>query len=89
MGSLVVVFPTVHHDGSLVLRQDEQGWTFCAEQMFSDSTPEASYFAFYSEVKHEVLPVASAVLATLTYIVSRLLLPILSKPLAILHRLMF
>ncbi|SJL14404.1 uncharacterized protein ARMOST_17860 [Armillaria ostoyae] len=58
MGSLVVVFPTVHHDGSLVLRQDEQGWTFCAEQMFSDSTPEASYFAFYSEVKHE--PTAAA-----------------------------
>ncbi|KAK0432766.1 hypothetical protein EV421DRAFT_1719223 [Armillaria borealis] len=89
MGSLVVVFPTVHQDGSLVIRQDEQGRTFCAEQMFSDSTPEASYFAFYSEVEHEVLPVASAVPATLTYIVSPLLLPILSKLLVILRRLMF
>ncbi|PBK68257.1 hypothetical protein ARMSODRAFT_1085550 [Armillaria solidipes] len=42
MGSLVVVFPTVHQD----------------EQMFSDSTPEGSYFAFYSEVEHE--PTAAA-----------------------------
>ncbi|KAK0451209.1 uncharacterized protein EV420DRAFT_1561489 [Desarmillaria tabescens] len=70
MGSLVVIFPTVHKGGSLVLRQDGQEWTFSAEKMLADSTPEApviSYVAFYSDTEHEVLPVTSGVRVTLTY----------------------
>ncbi|PBK87690.1 hypothetical protein ARMGADRAFT_971717 [Armillaria gallica] len=70
MGSLVVVFPTVHEGGSLLLRQDGQEWTFDAEKMLADSTPEVpaiSYVVFYSDVEHEVLPVISGVRVTLTY----------------------
>ncbi|PBK87689.1 hypothetical protein ARMGADRAFT_451542 [Armillaria gallica] len=70
MGSLVIVFPTPHEGGSLVLRQDGQEWTFSAERMFAESTAEAPfifYIVFYSDVEHEVLPVTSGVRVTLTY----------------------
>ncbi|SJL14400.1 uncharacterized protein ARMOST_17856 [Armillaria ostoyae] len=70
MGSLVIVFPTPHEGGSLVLRQDGQEWAFSAARMLSESTAEApviSYIAFYSDVEHEVLPVTSGVRVTLTY----------------------
>lgn len=70
MGSLVVVFPTVHKGGSLLLRQDGQEWTFDVEKMLADRTPEVpaiSYVAFYSDVEHEVLPVTSGVRVTLTF----------------------
>ncbi|KAK0476794.1 hypothetical protein IW261DRAFT_1490110 [Armillaria novae-zelandiae] len=70
MGSLVIIFPTVHKGGSLVLRQDGHEWTFGAEKMLAKSTPEApvvSYVAFYSDTEHEVLPVTSGVRVTLTY----------------------
>ncbi|PBK68267.1 hypothetical protein ARMSODRAFT_888018, partial [Armillaria solidipes] len=70
MGSLVIVFPTPHEGGSLVLRQDGQEWAFSAERMLAESTAEApviSYIAFYSDVEHEVLPVTSGVRVTLTY----------------------
>ncbi|KAK0225527.1 hypothetical protein IW262DRAFT_1356479 [Armillaria fumosa] len=70
IGSLVIVFPTVHEGGSLVLRQDGHEWTFGAEKMLAKSTPEApviSYVAFYSDTEHEVLPVTSGVRVTLTY----------------------
>ncbi|KAK0219383.1 hypothetical protein EDD85DRAFT_1028980 [Armillaria nabsnona] len=69
MGSLVIVFPTPHEGGSLVLRQDGQEWTFSAERMLAESTAEApviSYIAFYSDVEHEVLPLTSGVRVTLT-----------------------
>ncbi|KAK0434257.1 uncharacterized protein EV420DRAFT_1683825, partial [Desarmillaria tabescens] len=70
VGSMVIVFPTVHKGGSLVLRQDGQEWTFGAEKMLADSTPEVpviSYIAFYGDTEHEVLPVTSGVRVTLTY----------------------
>ncbi|KAK0434258.1 uncharacterized protein EV420DRAFT_420033 [Desarmillaria tabescens] len=70
MGSLVIVFPTPHEGGSLVLRQDGQEWVFSAERMLAESTPETpviSYIAFYSDVEHEVLPLTSGVRVTLTY----------------------
>ncbi|SJL08216.1 uncharacterized protein ARMOST_11579 [Armillaria ostoyae] len=70
MGSLVIILPTAHKGGSLVLRQDGHEWTFGAEKMLANSTPEApviSYVAFYSDTEHEVLPVTSGVRVTLTY----------------------
>ncbi|KAK0433633.1 hypothetical protein EV421DRAFT_2011466 [Armillaria borealis] len=63
MGSLIIIVPTAHKGGSLVLRQDGHEWTFGAEKMLANSTPEApviSYVAFYSDTEHEVLPVTSA-----------------------------
>ncbi|KAK0505173.1 hypothetical protein EDD18DRAFT_1456554 [Armillaria luteobubalina] len=55
IGSLVIIFPTVHKGGSLVLRQDGHEWTFGAEKMLAKMT------------QHEVLPVTSGVRVTLTY----------------------
>ena len=62
--SLVIVFPTPHEGGSLVLRHKEQEWTF---NPTSSGKSEIGYIAFYSDVEHEVLPVTSGYRVTLTY----------------------
>lgn len=69
-GSLVIVLPTSHHGGSLVLRgkNQEQEWTFDSAALLSSRLkPSVAYIAFYSDVEHEVLPVTSGFRVTITY----------------------
>lgn len=67
-GSLVLVFPTAHSGGSLVLRQDGEEWTFDSAAILAGcSRPSIAYIAFYSDVEHEVLPVTSGYRITVTY----------------------
>ena len=66
--SLVVVFPTLHSGGSLVLRHDGKEWTFdSAKEVHGQSSPSVAYIAFYSDVEHEVMPVETGYRVTLTY----------------------
>lgn len=71
-GSLVIVFPTTHEGGALVLREregdDVQEWTFDPAALLSGVVqPSIAYVAFYSDVEHEVLPVQSGYRVTVTY----------------------
>ncbi|KAG6887304.1 hypothetical protein C0995_016285 [Termitomyces sp. Mi166 len=67
-GSLVVVFPTPHQGGALVLRHSGQEWTFDSAALTREqSTPSVAYIAFYSDVDHEVTVVESGYRVTLTY----------------------
>lgn len=67
-GSLVVVFPTVHEGGSLILRHRGKEWNFdSAKEVVEQSNPSIGYIAFYSDVEHEVTVVTSGYRVTLTY----------------------
>ena len=69
-GSLVVIFPTPHEGGNFILSSGDEKWSFDGHKMLSSSTPdvpEVAYIAFYSDTKHEVLPVTSGCRITLTY----------------------
>jgi len=67
-GSLVVVFPTNHEGGALVLRQDDKEWVFDSGKELSEQTkPSIGYVAFYSDVEDEVALVQSGHRVTLTY----------------------
>ena len=68
-GSLVIVFPSPHEGGDLLLRYRGQEWT-----LDSGKTPAAAkdqtsigYVAFFSDIEHEVTPVTSGHRITLTY----------------------
>ncbi|KAI0949986.1 hypothetical protein AcV7_008595 [Taiwanofungus camphoratus] len=66
--SLVVVFPTFHEGGSLLLRQADKEWTFDSVQLLSKQTePCVAFTAFYSGVEHEVTLVKSGYRVTVTY----------------------
>ncbi|TFK62926.1 hypothetical protein BDN72DRAFT_848213 [Pluteus cervinus] len=66
--SLVVVFPTPHEGGDLLLRHDGEEWSFRSSQILAQCTaPSAAFVAFYSDVEHEVTPVESGYRLTLTY----------------------
>ena len=68
LGSLVVVFPTPHQGGELVLRHKDREWTFDANALMALRTsPSLAYIAFYSDIEHEVLKVTSGHRVTLTY----------------------
>ncbi|TFK86949.1 hypothetical protein K466DRAFT_491787, partial [Polyporus arcularius HHB13444] len=70
-GSLVLVFPTPHEGGALVLRHEGNEWTFDAAQILSATAhyelKRVAYIAFFSDVEHEVLPVTSGHRVTITY----------------------
>jgi len=67
-GSLVVVFPTAHEGGALILRHGEKEWTFDpAKEISQQPQPSVGYIAFYSDVEHEVAFVKSGFRVTLTY----------------------
>ena len=68
VGSLVIVFPTPHSGGELVLRHGEKEWTFDGASLISSqSSSSIAYIAFYSDVEHEVLKVTSGYRITITY----------------------
>ncbi|KAI0806650.1 hypothetical protein C8Q74DRAFT_1223495 [Fomes fomentarius] len=68
-GSLVIVFPTPHQGGALLLRQEPREWTFDSAEILSDPAAAANiaFVAFFSDVEHEVTPVLSGHRLTVTY----------------------
>lgn len=67
-GSLVLIFPTPHEGGSLVLRDKGQEWTFdSATATSSCENPCIGFATFYGDVEHEVTPVVSGYRVTVTY----------------------
>ncbi|KAF5374125.1 hypothetical protein D9615_008850 [Tricholomella constricta] len=67
-GSLVVAFPTSHEGGALVLRHDDQEWTFDSASLTREQAePSVAYIAFFSDIDHEVTLVTSGYRVTLTY----------------------
>ena len=68
LGSLVVIYPTAHEGGELVLRHTDHEWKFDAKSLIaSQSSPSLAYVAFYSDIEHEVLKVTSGRRVTVTY----------------------
>jgi len=68
IGSLVVIFPTTHKGGALILRHDGQEYTFDSGLELSRvEKPSISYVGFYSDVEHEVTIVESGYRVSLTY----------------------
>ena len=60
LGSLVVIYPTDHEGGELVLRHKDLEWKFHASSLtVSQSSPSLAYVTFYSDIEHEVLKVTS------------------------------
>jgi hypothetical protein len=67
-GSLVIVFPTPHEGGALLLRHRGQEWVFESGQgLITAHEPFINYVAFFSHVEHEVTQVMSGHRVTLTY----------------------
>jgi hypothetical protein len=67
-GSLIVVFPTPHEAGALIIRHRGQEWAFDSAAALSTMPPSSiGCAAFFSDVKHEVTPVVSGHRVILTY----------------------
>ncbi|OJT14797.1 hypothetical protein TRAPUB_8651 [Trametes pubescens] len=68
-GSLVIVFPTPHVGGALILRHDGREWVFDSGKLLSDPSlpPRIAYAAFFSDVDHEVTLVESGHRVSATY----------------------
>ena len=67
-GSLVIVFPTPHEGGALLLRHCGHEWIFdYGQELASKCQPSIGYVAFFSDIEHEVAPVTSGHRITLTY----------------------
>ncbi|KAI5888560.1 uncharacterized protein SCHCODRAFT_01132416 [Schizophyllum commune H4-8] len=67
-GSLVVVFPTPHEGGALILRENGKEWTYdSAAEVLAGGSPKLGYVAFFSDVEHEVTRVTAGYRVTLTY----------------------
>lgn len=68
-GSLVIVFPTPHVGGALILRHDGREWVFDSGKLLSDPglPPSIAYAAFFSDVDHEVTLVESGHRVSATY----------------------
>ncbi|KAJ7124525.1 hypothetical protein C8R44DRAFT_831192 [Mycena epipterygia] len=66
--SLVVVFPTFHVGGALLLRHDNKEQVFDSSRLLSPfNTSKVAYAAFYGDVEYEVTVVDSGHRVTLTY----------------------
>ena len=64
----MVIYPTAHEGGELVLRHKDHEWKFDANSLtHSQPTPSLAYVAFYSDIEHEVLKVTSGRRVTVTY----------------------
>ncbi|TFY76121.1 hypothetical protein EWM64_g7892 [Hericium alpestre] len=67
-GSLVLVFPTPHEGGELILRHEDEEWSFDSAKAVSEQpTPSIGFITFFSDVEHEVLPVRKGHRVTLTF----------------------
>ncbi|KAA1470642.1 hypothetical protein DENSPDRAFT_774981 [Dentipellis sp. KUC8613] len=71
-GSLVLVFPTPHQGGSLILRHGGHEWSFDSAAELGSVTrnlgaPNIGFVSFFSDVEHEVSLVESGHRVTLTY----------------------
>jgi hypothetical protein len=73
-GSLVVVFPTPHEGGALLLSHGDRKWTFDSASLLTaakgtsgEQRPHIAYVAFFSDVDHEVAKVESGHRVTITY----------------------
>lgn len=67
-GSLVIVFPTPHEGGALLVRYRGQEWSFDPGWEFTASrTPIIGYVVLLNDVEHEVTPVTFGHRVTLTY----------------------
>ena len=74
-GSLVLVFPTEHEGGALLLRHSGREWDFDSAKLIADQKAAATddkrshvgYVAFFSDVDHEVAKVISGHRVTITY----------------------
>src|ERR1700761_3134829 len=59
-GSLVIVFPTPHEGGALLLRHRGHEWiSDSGKALAAEKIPSISYVAFFSDIEHEVAPVIS------------------------------
>jgi len=68
LGSLVVIYPTPHEGGELVLRHKDHEWKFNAKTLTAfQPSSSLAYVAFYSDIEHEVLKVTSGRRVTVTY----------------------
>jgi hypothetical protein len=68
LGSLVVIYPTAHEGGELILRHKGHEWKIDANSLTSSqSSPSLAYVAFYSDIEHEVLMATSGRRVTVTY----------------------
>lgn len=75
LGFLVLVFPTPHEGGALLLRHDDKEWAFDSSKILADAKSNRAddtrshigYIAFYSDVEHEVAKVVSGHCVTITY----------------------
>ena len=69
-GSLVLVLPTPHEGGELIIRHNDKEWTFdsarALSEVSSNSEVHIGYAAFFSDVEHEVLPVKTGHRVTIT-----------------------
>lgn len=66
--SLVVVLPTKHEGGALILRHEDQEIKFdSALALAGEDEPAVAYAAFFSDIEHEVEEVRSGYRVTLTY----------------------
>jgi hypothetical protein len=68
-GSLVIVFPSPHEGGTLLLRHHGQEWIFDSGEALAtaEDRPSIGYVAFFSDIEHEITPVTSGHRITLTY----------------------
>ncbi|OSC96841.1 hypothetical protein PYCCODRAFT_1455196 [Trametes coccinea BRFM310] len=68
--SLVLIFPTAHSGGELLIAHGGRKWSFDAASVLSDtntSDPRLAYVAFFSDVEHEVTRVTSGHRLSITY----------------------
>ncbi|TEB32368.1 hypothetical protein FA13DRAFT_1731566 [Coprinellus micaceus] len=68
--TLVIVLPTIHAGGNLLLGEDGALLNFdSAKRVYDPKTkaPRVAFVAFYSDIEHQVLPVESGYRVTLTY----------------------
>ena len=70
IGSLVIVFPTPHEGGAMLVRHRGREWSFDPSSSWKFTTARTtniSYVVFLNDVEHEVTPVTSGHRVALTY----------------------
>ncbi|TFK65042.1 hypothetical protein BDN72DRAFT_901018 [Pluteus cervinus] len=66
--SVIVIFPTLHEGGTLILRHEGEEWSFdSADIQPKQATPMATFIALYGDAEREILPIESGYLVSLVY----------------------